>query len=179
MDTPVTPPLGPSGAATVPASSEPSRDGRTRLLLALICIPLIGVGMTLANSSSKTAPVAVQPINPGDVTNATLVEIRDHRGDTVYSGEFHGRRDVLGNTEKVAALMQRGGRTIVGKVELENPAPGRQNRRPELGVDIVGLTPGKTFTVVIEDRVVGLFVSDDAGSVNMELLEGGPPAPLK
>jgi hypothetical protein len=57
-------------------------------------------------------------------------------------------------------------------VEIEIPARGRPDRRPELEVDIIGLAPFETFSVAIDDRVVGSFVTDDRGSVDMELQEG-------
>ena len=64
---------------------------------------------------------------------------------------------------------------MIGEVELEIPAPSRENRRTELEVDIMGLPPRGIFTVVIDDRVVSTFAADDRGSVDMELQEGEPP----
>lgn len=119
-----------------------------------------------------------QPLTLGDVSDADIVEIRDHRGVSVLSGEFRSRVDMLGNTEKDAALSNRDGRTVIGEVELEIPEPTRENRRPELEVDIMGLAPRQTFTIVIDDRVVASFVTDDRGSIDRELQEGESPAPL-
>ena len=104
-----------------------------------------------------------------------MVEIRDHRNVAVLSGEFRSSIDLLGNTEKDAALIDRRGRQVIGEVELEIPAKSRTDRRPELEVDILGLPPRQTFTVVVDDRVVGSFVTDDRGSVDMELQEGEMP----
>jgi hypothetical protein len=105
------------------------------------------------------------------------VEIRDQSGVTMLSGEFRSRTDAVGNTEKDAALLDRGGRRVVGEIELEVPASHRRNRRPELEVDIMELPPRQTFTVVIDDRPVASFMTDDRGSVDMELQEGElPPA---
>ena len=56
------------------------------------------------------------------------------------------------------------------------PAADRTNRRVELEVDILGLSPRSAFVVVIDDRVVGSFTTDDRGSVDMELQEGERPA---
>ena len=56
------------------------------------------------------------------------------------------------------------------------PAPGRADRRPELEVDIIGLPPRETFSIVIDDRIVGTFTTDDRGSVDMEVQEGEIPA---
>ncbi len=118
-----------------------------------------------------------QPLTLGDVSEATIVEIRDHRGLPVLSGEFRSRVDMLGNIEKDAALKNRDGRTVIGEVELEIPEPTRENRRPELEVDILGLPPRQTFTIVIDDKAVATFVTDDRGSIDRELQEGEIPAP--
>jgi hypothetical protein len=80
--------------------------------------------------------------------------------------------DALGNTEKDAALFDRQGRTVIGEVEVEIPATGRQHRRPELEVDVIGLKPRSTFFIAIDDRLVGSFETDDRGSVDMEVQEG-------
>jgi len=164
---------GPPGVAT----NNHTRERRARLLLAAVCGPLMVVGLVIGPGTQ--VETAVAPIALGDVGDANLVEIRDNRGVTVVSGEFRSRVDVLGNTEKDAALTDRRGRSVIGEVELEIPATGRENRRPELEVDIIGLKPRETFTVVIDDRTVGSFVTDDRGSVDMELQEGENPGPFK
>ena len=57
------------------------------------------------------------------MSDAHIVEIRDRHGATVMAGEFRSRVDKLGNTEKDAGLFDRRGRTVIGEVELEIPAP--------------------------------------------------------
>ena len=59
----------------------------------------------------------------------------------MMAGEFRSRVDKLGNTEKDAGLFDRRGRTVIGEVEFEIPAPARENRRAELEVDVMGLPP--------------------------------------
>ncbi len=149
------------------------RERRTRLLLAVLCGPLIAGGMVL--TSGRDAANARQPVTLGDVSSADLVEIRNHGNDTVLSGEFRVRQDMLGNTELDAALHDRDGDAVIGEVEIEIPVAGRGDRRPELEVDIIGLAPRETFTVAIDDRIVGSFTTDDRGSVDMELQEGELP----
>ena len=114
----------------------------------------------------------------GDVSEAHIVEIRNQRGEAIVSGEFRSRVDPLGNTEKDAALIDRRGRRVIGEVELEIPPPSRQDRRVELEVDIIGLPGRETFAVVIDDRTVGTFTTDDRGSIDMELQEGKIPSPV-
>lgn len=148
-------------------------ERKAMALLFVVCGLLMAGGavFALVIGSPQTTPV----VELGDISQADVVEIRDHRGITVLSGEFRSRVDPLGNTEKDAALLDRGGRRVVGEVELELPASGRENRRPELEVDIMDLAPGQTFTVVVDDRVVATFKTDDRGSVDMELQEGEVP----
>jgi hypothetical protein len=142
----------------------------------LICGLLILGGFAMPILTGETATPSA--IALGDVSEAHIVEVRNLRGETVLSGEFRSRVDTLGNTEKDASLTDQHGRTVIGEVELEIPAPLRENRRPELEVDIIGLPGRQTFSLVIDDRIVGRFTTDDRGSVDMELQEGEvPPSP--
>ena len=154
------------------STADRSADRKLLGLLLLVCAPLIVAGLAMSENVAATPP----GIALGNVAEAHMVEIRNHGGETVLSGEFRSRVDQLGNTEKDAALTDRRGRTVIGEVELEIPGPTRTHRRPELEVDILGLPPRETFSVVIDDRVVGTFVTDDRGGVDMELQEGEAPA---
>jgi hypothetical protein len=147
-----------------------SRERRLLAVSTAICGLLIAAGVAMPVLTGEPAIRSAMVL--GNVSEAHVVEIRNHRGQTVLSGEFRSRVDSLGNTEKDAVLNDRHGRTAIGEVELEIPAPSRQDRRPELEVDIVGLPAREVFTVVIDDRVVGTFTTDDRGSVDMELQEG-------
>ena len=149
-------------------------EAKGAAMLVLVCSLLMAAGIATRTDQSWTA---LPPIVLGNIAQAEMVEIRDHRNIAVLSGEFRSSVDLLGNTEKDAALINRRGRRVIGEVELEIPAKSRTDRRPELEVDILGLPPRQTFTVVVDDRVVGRFVTDDRGSVDMELQEGEiPPA---
>jgi hypothetical protein len=143
------------------------------LLLGLVCALSIAAGVAAKGVTGGKAELP--PISLGDVSDAQMVEIHDRHGVALLSGEFRSRVDALGNTEKDAPLTDRRGRVVIGEVELEIPATGRQNRRPELEVDVLGLPPRQVFSVVIDDRVVGTFVTDDRGSVDVELQEGEMP----
>ncbi len=152
-----------------------SRERKAVGLLVLVCMLLMAGGLAFGIVAGATPNMPVLEL--GDVSEAQVVEIRDQGGVTVLSGEFRSRVDALGNTEKDAALLDRRGRRVVGEIELEVPASGRPNRRPELEVDIIDLAPHQTFTVVVDDRPVASFATDDRGSVDMELQEGELPAP--
>ena len=161
---------------------ERSTERRLLAVLTVICALVMLGGLAMENMSAGSGGAAAAPaITLGDVSQAHIVEIRDIRGQTVLSGEFRSRVDQLGNTEKDAALADRSGRAVIGEVELEIPAAAaRAHRRPELEVDIMGLPAREPFTVVIDDRAVGTFTTDDRGGVDMELQEGEvPPRPPK
>ena len=153
---------------------DQSDELRMGAWLTAICVLLIGGGLAIAmvTGAGKTP----SPITLGNVSEAHFVEIRDPSGSTVLSGEFRSRVDSLGNTEKDAALTDSRGQTVIGEVELEIPSRARNDRRPELEVDVIGLPPRETFSVVIDDRTVGIFTTDDRGSIDEELQEGEIPA---
>lgn len=157
--------------SSVDDTLNPSSALRIFVLLAIICGFLIVGGRALG----ITAATGPSTLTLGDISEAHIVEIRDSRGNPVLFGEFRSRVDMLGNTEKDAALYDRRGQMVVGEVELEIPAPDRQDRRPELEVDVISLPPSATFTVVIDDRAVGTFRTDDRGSIDIELEEGEIP----
>jgi hypothetical protein len=163
--------------ASVPESQySADRNWRTPLMIACVCGPLIAGGVVLTNELGAAGSATAMTL--GDVSDAALVELRDHRGNTVLSGEFRSHVDMAGNTEKDAALINRNGERVIGEVELEIPARGRTDRRPELEVDVIGLPAREVFTIVIDDRAVGSFATDDRGSVDMEIQEGEEPSPF-
>lgn len=146
-------------------------ERRALLLLLAVCAVLIAVGtaLPLAVDTRLLEPAVVRL---GAVDDAQIVEIRDHAGATLLSGEFRRRVDAVGNTELDAALTDRQGRRAIGEVEVEVPGPDRSNRQAELEVDIMGLPPLERYTVFIDDRPVGVFNTDDRGSIDRELQEG-------
>lgn len=151
--------------------SSRSNERRSLLLLLGGCAALLVLSLGL-NSFGTIGRSSEAGLRLGDAAEAQIVEIRDHRGVAVMSGEFRTRQDSLSNTEKDAALMDRQGRRVLGEVEVEIPAPGREDRRPELEVDIIGLPANETFTVAIDDRQIASFTTDDRGSIDVELQEG-------
>ena len=167
-------PLDPVDDEAFTTRRDPSAELRMGALLTAICVLLIagGLAIPMVTGAGKTP----SPITLGNVSEAHFVEIRDPSGSTVLSGEFRSRVDSLGNTEKDAALTDSRGQTVIGEVELEIPTRARNDRRPELEVDVIGLPPRETFRVVIDDRTVGVFTTDDRGSIDEELQEGEMPA---
>jgi hypothetical protein len=154
-----------------PARADRSGERWIAGLLVLGCVLLIVAGLALsARGGGRSQPIVV-----GDVSHAQTVEVRNSRGETVLSGEFRSRVGPLGETEKDAALYDRRGKIVIGEVEIEIPAASRPGRRTELEIDVIGLAPRETFTLVVDDRPVGTFETDDRGSVDMELQEGERP----
>jgi hypothetical protein len=154
-----------------PEVLERAAERRALWLLLAVCGALIagGTALPVAVDKQLMEPAVVRL---GPVADAQIVEIRDHAGVTRLSGEFRRRVDSLGNTELDAALTDRQGRRAIGEVEVEVPGPDRGDRQAELEVDVMGLAPLERFTVFIDDRPVGVFTTDDRGSIDRELQEG-------
>jgi hypothetical protein len=153
------------------ALTDEQRTQRIRLLLLLGCVPLLASGIALSSKARPGAEVITTDAL-SQVNEASIVEVRDHNGRALLLGEFRARTDSLGNTEFDAALYDQQGLKVIGEVELDIPAPGREDRAPELELDIIGLTPRENFTLVIDDREIARFSTDDRGSIDRELQEG-------
>ena len=151
-----------------PQPKPDHNERRAIVWLFVMCGVLIATGLVVG---IDTRP-QVTPVQFGDVSEANVVEIRDSRGAAVLTGEFRSRTDAVGNIEKDAALRDARDHRVIGEVEIEIPAEGRPDRRRELEVDIIELAPRATFTVVVDDREVGRFTTDDRGSIDVELQEG-------
>jgi hypothetical protein len=152
-----------------PMEFEPSEINRRQdrqLFLALIT--LCGFFLAVGGALGSRPPVG-NALKLGDLSEAHIVEIRDDDGRTILSGEFRTRMDPLGNIERDAALTDRSGTNVIGEVEVEIPGANASDRRQELEIDIIKLAPRATFTVVIDDRPVTSFVTDDRGSIDLEI----------
>ena len=153
------------------ALTDEQRTRRIRLLLALLCVPLLISGITLSSRAKPGGEVITREAL-SHVKEASIVEVRDTQSRAVLLGEFRAHTDVLGNIEFDAALYDRKGSKVIGEVELDVPPSSRADRRPELELDIIGLPPRENFTLVIDDREVATFATDDRGSIDRELQEG-------
>lgn len=153
------------------ALTDEQRTRRIRLLLLLGCVPLLLSGIVLSSKARPGAEVITREVL-SHVKEASIVEVRDQDGRAVLLGEFRAHTDSLGNTEFDAALYDRQGSKVIGEVELDIPPPDRADRGPELELDIIGLKPRENFTLVIDDREVARFATDDRGSIDREIQEG-------
>ena len=114
-------------------------------------------------------PAASAIMQPGDLSDATFVEIRTLGGSVVMSGELRDHVDAIGNLEKDAALSGADHERVIGEIEIEIPRPGAANPRQELEVDVISLQPHTAYQVFVNDRVAATFTTDDRGSVDVEL----------
>ena len=126
----------------------------------------IAAGVTAAPYVPALPPTAAEL---PDLSGATIVEIRDARGRTVLNGEFRSRTDPLGNEEKDAALSDGKGQQVVGEVEIEIPGPEAANQEQELEIDIIRVAANGKFALFIDDREILTFMSDDRGSIDLEV----------
>lgn len=147
-------------------------DWRQERNLLLTFMTLFGVFLAVTVVLGSEARLG-QPLQLGDLSEAHIVEIRDPEGRTELSGELRTRTDPVGNVEKDAALVNRSGTEVIGEVEIEIPGAHASDRRQELEIDIIRVAPQTTFTVVIDDRPVATFTTDDRGSIDLEI-EGAP-----
>ena len=139
-----------------------------RIPLALVGLlaAFLAVGLTV----SEFAPAVSESLDSlPDLSSAQLVEVRDASGRTVLSGEFRERVDPLGNIEKDAALVERGGRHVVGEIEIGIPGPTAMTSGQELDIDIIELQPNVKHSIFIDDREVAALIADDRGSIDVKL----------
>lgn len=145
-----------------------------RMPLALVLLLAAFLIAGLAGTKFAAPEGEAIPTLP-DLSNAQFVEIRDARGRTVLSGEFRERVDELGNMDRDATLMERGGRHVIGKIEVAVPSPHTMTAMQELDVDMIDLQPNAKYAVFIDDREVATLTSDDRGSIDVKL-HGTAPA---
>jgi len=159
------------------ALTDEQRTRRLRLWLTLLCVPLLISGISLSSRARPGGEVITRDAL-SKVKEASIVEVRDPEGRAVLLGEFRAHTDPLGNTEYDAAFYDHKGTKVIGEVELDIPPSSRTDRRPELELDIIGLPPRKNFKLVIDDREVATFSTDDRGSIDREIQEGESAAPV-
>jgi len=148
-----------------------------RIPLALVTLLAVFLAVGVAASRFGSADRPSTETLP-DLSTAQLVEVRDASGRTVLSGEFREREDALGNIEKDAALVERGGRHVIGEIEIGIPGPAAMMSGQELDIDIIELQPNTKHSIVIDDREVAALTADDRGSIDVKVHSTAPiPAP--
>ena len=156
--------------------SDRSRD-YDRIPLGLVS--LLAAFLVVGLAASRFGPVtpAAMPTLP-DLSTAQVVEVRDVSGRTVLSGEFREHIDAVGNIEKDADLVERGGRHVIGEIEIGIPGPAAMPSGQELDIDIIELRPNTKHSIFIDDREVAALTADDRGSINVKLRSSPPSGEL-
>lgn len=147
--------------------------GYDRIPLGLVS--LLATFLVVGLAASRFGP-ANRPGPPDlpDLSTAHVVEVRDVSGRTVLSGEFREHVDAAGNVEKDADLVERGGRHVIGEIEVGIPGPAAIPSGQELDIDIIELRPNTKHSIFIDDREVAALTSDDRGSINAKLRSSPP-----
>jgi hypothetical protein len=144
---------------------------RIPLALVVMLAAFLAIGLAVARFGPARDDAADRL---PDLTHAQLVEVRDASGRTILSGEFRERADTMGNTERDAALVERGGRHVIGKIEIGIPGPNAMTPAQELEIDIMELQPNTKHSIFIDDREVATFTTDDRGSIDMKIQSSTP-----
>jgi hypothetical protein len=147
-------------------ADRPQAYDRIPLALIALLATFLGVGLAVARLVPVTATATS---SLPDLSSAQFVEVRDASGRTVLSGEFRERVDALGNVEKDAALVERGGRHVIGEIEIGIPGPTAMLSGQELDIDIIELRPNTKHSIVIDDREVAALTADDRGSIDVKV----------
>ena len=138
-----------------------------QMLVGLAAIIMACFALAWWMDTSRATPISAQLT---DLSDATFVEIRTLGGEVAMSGELRDHVDGLGNVEKDAALLGAHSDRVIGEVEIEIPREGASDPRQELEVDVISLEPSTAYQVVVNDRPVATFNTDDRGSVDVEFL---------
>ena len=140
-----------------------------------VFVSILGLAFVCAVPGLWLVPAtASAAIQPGDLSDATFVEIRTSSGSVVMSGELRDHVDSLGNVEKDAALLGRQADRVIGEIEIEIPRQDSPDPRQELEVDVISLEPRTTYHVFVNDRPAATFTTDDRGSVDEEFVFAPP-----
>lgn len=153
-------------------------QGYDRIPLALVGLLAMFLVLGLAAASRFGTVTPKDTDSLPDLSSAQLVEVRDASGRTVLSGEFRERADPLGNVERDAALVERGGRHVIGEIEIGIPGPTALTSGQELDIDIIELQPNVKHSIFIDDREVAALMADDRGSIDVKLHSQPPGGDL-
>jgi hypothetical protein len=156
--------------------SDRSR-GYDRIPLGLVSLLAAFLVVGLAASRLGRVTPSAPPTLP-DLSTAQVVEVRDVSGRTVLSGEFREHIDAFGNIEKDADLVERGGRHVIGEIEIGIQGPAATSSGQELDIDIIELRPNTKHSIFIDDREVAALTADDRGSINVKLRSSPPSGDL-
>jgi hypothetical protein len=137
-------------------------------------IPVGGLLTTIAASAYMVVQLSAQ--SPAvDLTNASLVTVRDAQGQVVLQGQFAAKEDD-GRPERKATLTAASGAgNASGEAEIEFG----QNGPDEVEFSVKNLPPSATFTFVVDGADVASATTDSRGHAEVELDLPRPAAAAK
>jgi len=144
---------------------------RTRMIVLLVAmVATVGMasawiqGTIVAQSSEASLPVDV-----GDLSNASTVEVKDSTGAVALRGHFVESPEEDDDVERKATLAG-SGTTAASKGEAEIEVSRNNNRLvQDVEVSVSNLAAGATYTVFIDAKQVGTFTTNKNGKAEMEL----------
>jgi hypothetical protein len=132
-------------------------------------IALTGLAAVVAAAVYTVAQTSGQTSAPtGDFTNAAVAQVRDAQGQVVLQGQFMAPVEEDGGFERRASLTPTGAdRDAAGEAEVEytKTAPAEQ----EVEFSVSNLSPGATFTFVIDGIDIASATADNKGEAEVEL----------
>jgi hypothetical protein len=140
-------------------------------------IPAVGLLCTVAVVGYMVVQLNAQSTAPsGDLTQASIAEVRDAQGQVVLRGQFAVAEEEDDDIERKATLTQTGvDADAAGEAEVEfaKTAPTVQ----EVEFAARNLQPGATFTFVIDGQDLATATADRGGKAEIELEVRLPGAP--
>jgi hypothetical protein len=144
-------------------------DQSNRLLLWFVALLIVCLGINVA----LPLVLGVKP-NAGpsqrlrNLSQASIVEVRDGLGRGVLRGHFQARAAQPGDELRAAHLVSDNDLTV-GKAEIELTRHPNGALVQELEVDVNGLDRDSLFTVVVDGVTSGTFRTDPFGGGELEL----------
>jgi hypothetical protein len=140
-------------------------------------IPAVGLLCTVAVVGYMVVQLNAQSTAPsGDLTQASIAEVRDAQGQVVLRGQFAVAEEEDDDIERKATLTQTGvDADAAGEAEVEfaKTAPTVQ----EVEFAARNLQPGATFTFAIDGQDLATATADRGGKAEIELEVRLPGAP--
>jgi hypothetical protein len=132
-------------------------------------IPAVGLLATVVAAVYMVVQLRAQTTSPtADFTNAALAEVRDAQGQVILSGQFQAAEAEDDDVERKALLAPTGldaDATGEAEVEFSKDAPAEQ----EVEFSVRNVSPGATFTFVIDGTAVVTAKADGRGRAEVEL----------
>lgn len=105
---------------------------------------------------------------PADFSAAAVAEVKDAQGQVVLRGNFAVNEEADDDVERKATLAPTGvDADATGEAEVEVDRQGSP-RRQEVEFSLKNLTPGASYTLLIDGKVFATIAADGAGAASHE-----------